>query len=105
MTRRRQLIILAIAVVAFAGMVTLVSVGVLSRRRNRDLMFGLEQLDVLIDGGQLAEAVAMVPWLADRADEANEMLSGRTPWTLPPARQSPHSRATNRFAQSRYSRR
>ena len=50
MTRRRQLIILAIAVVAFAGMVTLVSVGVLSRRRNRELMYGHEQLDVLIDG-------------------------------------------------------
>jgi len=76
MTRRhRQLLILGISIIAFAGMVTLVSLGVISRRRNRDLTFGLEQVDVLIEEDRLAEAAAMVPWLADRADEANEMLS------------------------------
>ena len=76
MTRRhRQVIILGISVIAFAGMVTLVSLGVVSRRRDRDLMFGLEQVDVLIAEDRLSEAAAMVPWLADRADEANEMLS------------------------------
>ena len=76
MTRRhRQVIILGISVIAFAGMITLVSLGVISRRRDRDLMFGLEQLDLLIAEERLSEAGAMVQWLADKADEANEMLS------------------------------
>ncbi|MBU8912529.1 MAG: hypothetical protein KOO61_00780 [Spirochaetales bacterium] len=73
--RHRHLLILCISIIAFAGMVTLVSLGVISRRRNRDLTFGLERVDVLIAEGRLAEATAMVPWLADRADEASEMLS------------------------------
>jgi len=73
--RYRQLLILGIAVIAFAGMVTLVSRGISSRRRNRDLIFGLEQLDLLISEDRLSEAAELVPWLAGRADEANEMLS------------------------------
>ena len=75
MTPRRTLIVLGISIVAFVAMVVIVSTGVLNRRRNRDLIFGLEQLDVLIADGRLDEAVAMIPWLADRADEVNEVVS------------------------------
>jgi tetratricopeptide (TPR) repeat protein len=76
MTRRhRQLLVLAIAVLAFVGMIALVTVGVTSRRRSRDLVFGLEQLDVLIAENRLTEAATMLPWLADRANEATEHLS------------------------------
>ncbi|MEE8441510.1 MAG: hypothetical protein V3S41_07305 [Spirochaetia bacterium] len=75
MTRRGQLLILGISVIAFAGMIVLVSLGVVSRRRDRDLIFGLERLDLLIAEDRLTEAAALVPWLAGRADEAREMLS------------------------------
>jgi tetratricopeptide (TPR) repeat protein len=74
-SRRRQLLILGVSVVAFAGMVVLVATGISSRRRNRDLMFGLEQLDILIADHRLDEAAAMIPWLVARADEATEILS------------------------------
>jgi hypothetical protein len=74
-SRRRQLLILGVSVVAFAAMVLLVAGGISSRRRNRDLMFGLEQLDILMSDNRLDEASAMIPWLAERADEATEMLS------------------------------
>ena len=68
--RTRQLVLLAVAVVAFAAMIVLVATGVTRRRSARDLAFGLEELDVLLEDGSTAEAAAMIPWLADRARTA-----------------------------------
>ncbi|MFW6261308.1 MAG: hypothetical protein ACOC6J_06965 [Spirochaetota bacterium] len=68
--RTRQLILLAVAVVAFAAMLVLVATGVTRRRNARDLAFGLEELDVLLEDGSTAEAAAMIPWLAERARTA-----------------------------------
>ena len=68
--RTRQLVLLAVAIVAFAGMIVLVATGVARRRNARDLAFGLEELDVLLEDGSTAEAAAMIPWLADRARTA-----------------------------------
>lgn len=75
MTRTRQFLILFVSMAAFAGMIALVAVGVSSRRRHNDLVFGLERLDVLIREGNLEEAASMVPWLSGRADDAAEVLS------------------------------
>lgn len=68
--RTRQLVLLAVAIVAFAGMIVLVATGVTRRRSSRDLAFGLEELDVLLEDGSTAEAAAMIPWLADRVRTA-----------------------------------
>ncbi|MFW6289171.1 MAG: hypothetical protein ACOC2Q_05265 [Spirochaetota bacterium] len=63
--RARQLLLLAVAVLAFAGMIVLVAGGVSIRRARRDLAFGLEELDLLLseDSGSsgLSEASAMIP--------------------------------------------
>ena len=76
--RARQLLLLAVAVLAFAGMVILVGSGVSIRRARRDLSFGLEELDLLLseasDTNAISEAAAMIPWLAERARDAGSGL-------------------------------
>jgi len=72
--RRRQFVLLAVAVVAFAAMIVLVATGVTRRRHARDLTFGLEELDILLDDRSIAEAAAMIPWLADRVRTSAEGL-------------------------------
>ncbi|MFW5742583.1 MAG: hypothetical protein ACOCW3_03425 [Spirochaetota bacterium] len=72
--RRRHVVLLAVAVVAFAAMIALVATGVTRRRNARDLTFGLEELDILLDDGSVAEAAAMIPWLADRVRTSAEGL-------------------------------
>ena len=77
-TRARQLLLLAVAVLAFAGMIVLVGSGVSIRRARRDLSFGLEELDHLLsetsDPDAVSEAAAMVPWLAERARDVGSGL-------------------------------
>lgn len=70
--RTRQLLLLAAAVVAFAAMVAVVAGYVSTRRDRRDLTFGLEEVDVLLEDGAYTEAAAVLPWLADRATTAGE---------------------------------
>lgn len=72
--RIRHLVLLAGAILAFAAMVVLVATGVARRRHARDVTFGLEELDVLLEDGSTAEAAAMIPWLADRAQTSGEAL-------------------------------
>ncbi len=76
--RARQLLLLAAAVLAFAGMIVLVGSGVSIRRARRDLSFGLEELDSLLaeasDADAVSEAAAMIPWLAQRARDAGSGL-------------------------------
>ena len=60
-------LILTAVLIALAGAVTV-------RRVRRDLVFGLEELDVLLADGETREAAAMVPWLADRARTAGDAL-------------------------------
>jgi tetratricopeptide (TPR) repeat protein len=66
-----QLLLLAVSVVAFATTVVIISRGISSRRATRDIRFGLEELDLLIEDGSLREAQAMVPWLAERVQSAS----------------------------------
>lgn len=72
---RRHYLILGAAILAFAGMVVLVTAGVVSRRRSRDFLFGLERLDVLLERGELDSAAELVPFLAERAEDATSLLS------------------------------
>jgi tetratricopeptide (TPR) repeat protein len=68
----RQLVLLAVSVIAFTAMVVLIATGITVRRAKRDLTFGLEELDVLLAEGGTEEAAAMVPWLARRAVTAGD---------------------------------
>lgn len=70
----RQFVFVILAVIAFAAMITLVATGVTRRRHARDVTFGLEELDVLLEDGSVAEAAAMIPWLAHRAGTSGQGL-------------------------------
>ena len=56
------------------GAVVGIAVSVTSRRHQRDIRFGIEQLDVLIEDGRLEEASEMTRWLAGRAGSASDGL-------------------------------
>lgn len=89
--RRKHYLFLCLALLAFAAMVFLVLTGVERRRQARDFVFGLEELDLLLedagietqpgsdvrtlaDGEAVDEASAMIPWLARRAATAGEAM-------------------------------
>lgn len=64
MNRRRGLIIVVGAVLAFSAMVVLVGTGISSRRRQRDLRFGAERISALLREDRTAEAAE---WFAQIA--------------------------------------
>lgn len=70
--RTRQTAFLVLAVVTLAAVILGIVLGVTVRRSRRDLVFGLEELDILIADGLYEEADAMLPWLAARARTAGD---------------------------------
>lgn len=69
-----QLLLLVVSIIAFVTTAIVISRGIGSRRAARDIRFGLEELDLLIEDKSLAEAQAMIPWLAERAQSASTGL-------------------------------
>ncbi len=72
--RQWQLIALAGSILLFAVTIITISVFVSNRRAARDLRFGIEELDLLIEDAVWEEALAMLPWLAERSRTAGEGL-------------------------------
>ncbi len=72
--RTRQIVFLVLAVVTLAAVTLGIVLGVTVRRSRRDLVFGLEELDILIADGLYEEVDAMLPWLAERARTAGEAM-------------------------------
>lgn len=70
--RTGQAVFLVLAVVGLAAVTFGIVSGVSVRRSRRDLIFGLEELDILIADGLYEEADAMLPWLAERVRTAGE---------------------------------
>ncbi|MFW5848352.1 MAG: hypothetical protein ACOCXN_01145 [Spirochaetota bacterium] len=69
-----HIVLLSIALLALSATVILIATGITLRRNRRDLVFGLEELDILIADQTYGEASAMVPWLAERAVTAGDGL-------------------------------
>ena len=70
----RSLLLLAGAVLTLTVVVLLIASSLTVSRNRRDVRFGIEQLDVLIEDGDLAQAEAMTVWLAGRATTVSEAL-------------------------------
>jgi len=58
--------------VILVGAIVGIAVSVTSRRHQRDVRFGVEQLDVLIEDGRLDEASEMTRWLAERVGSVSD---------------------------------